>query len=67
MDQNVIDEPEEANGQQFLASNVDMADEIIEPNGGGLSPEINKSIEGNKELNTLEKQIAKNVSSSKNA
>jgi len=43
----------ETNEQQFLASNVEMNDEIIEPMGGGISPEIIKtskttSIEGEK-------------------
>ena len=38
MDQNVIDE-HEATDQQFLASNVEMNNEIIEPTEGGISPE----------------------------
>jgi len=42
MDQNVIDEPEENNQNEYLASNADIANEaVLEPNTGGNSPEIN--------------------------
>lgn len=43
MDQNVIDEPEENNQNEYLASNADIANEaVLEPNTGGNSPEINQ-------------------------
>lgn len=53
MDQNVIQEPE-TDDQQFLASNVEMNDEAIEPNGGEFSPELPKNIKN--ESNEPEKE-----------
>ena len=44
MDQNVIQEPEGNGDQQFLASNVEMNNEIIEPNGGEFSPDLARNM-----------------------